>query len=141
MSLVVALILALVSPHDITSFTGSYVGSIRNASGTAGLGLADAVNTTITIENSKDSLFVRAVSRAGRNETLGAWSLKNVRVTDTGFTTTGRSSGPVEHRRSMRFELVGGIRMSAEMTMRGGKAKGDEYFGGDKISLTAMKVR
>lgn len=122
-------------------YTGVYSGTVRTASGPAGLGLRDEVRTTFAVEERNDSLIVSAISRAGRSEVLGAWSRKHVKVLTNGFTARGRNTGATIHRRDMTFECTGKVRGSGELTLRGKGADDGSYFGGSRVLVTGIKVR
>jgi hypothetical protein len=135
------ILLLFQAPNVLQPHLGSYRGTIRNAAGVAQLGTAESVTTTVTLEQRRDSLFVRAINRSGTQQTIGAWPMGRVTVNEATIKATGVSQGPLHLRRDMTWTLSAGIRVNAELKLRGKAPADDDYFGGKVITLTLLKVR
>lgn len=129
------------APASLQPHLGSYRGTLRNAAGIAQLGSADSVTTTVTLEQVRDSLFLRAIKRSGTQQTIGAWPASRVSFTSTTITAKGLQRGPLHLRRDMTWTLTAGIRANAELRLRGKATADDDYFGGRVVALTLLKVR
>ena len=140
-SIVTIILLLFQALNVLQPHLGSYRGTIRNAAGVAQLGTAESVTTTVTLEQRRDSLFVRAINRSGTQQTIGAWPMSRVTVNEATIKATGVSQGPLHHRRDMTWTLSAGIRVQAELKLRGKATADDDYFGGKVVGLTLLKVR
>lgn len=135
------IVLLFQTPASLQPHLGSYRGTLRNAAGIAQLGTADSVTTTVTLEQARDSLFLRAISRSGTQQTLGAWPRSRLSVTTTTITARGVQQGPLHLRRDLTWTLSAGIRVNADLKLRGKATTDDDYFGGMVVALTLLKVR
>lgn len=139
--LLASILMLLQAPAAVQQHLGTYRGTLRNAAGVAQLGTSELVTTTVTLEQGQDSLRLLAVSRTGDQRLLGAWPSKRVTTSGSAITATGVPHGPLHHRRDLRWTMSGGIRVRAELTMRGKTTSDDDYFGGKVVVLTLLKVR
>jgi hypothetical protein len=137
---VLTILLAIAIPKDISPYLGIYRGSIRNTAGTAQLGLSEAVLTTVMVESTTDSLFLRAISRSAQVVTLGAWHRKQITVNDGHLTARGKDKGALEAMRSMNMQLKHNVQMMADLTLRQPRGR-ETYFESGAISIIALKIR
>ena len=128
-------------PASLQPHLGIYRGTLRNAAGIAQLGTAESITTTVTLEQRSDSLFLRAITRSGTQQTVGAWPSSRVSFTSTTITANGVQQGPLHLRRDMTWTLSAGIRVQVELKLRGKATADDAYFGGKVVGLTLLKVR
>ncbi len=142
MSMIVLFLLVgtLLQPSSLSTHTGVYRGTARNAAGPLQLGNADAVNTVFRLTVTGDSLFLRANTRSGTIVDVGAWPTSRVKTTSTTLSATGLLKGPLRLRRDLQWTLSGGIRVAAVVTTRNPSQKADDYFGGGTVNLTLMKI-
>lgn len=140
-SIVTILLLLFQALNVLQPHLGNYRGTIRNAAGVAQLGTAEFVTTAVTLEQRSDSLFVRAINRSGTQQTIAAWPMSRVTVNEATIKATGVSQGPLHLRRDMTWTISAGIRINAELKLRGKAPADDDYFGGKVITLTLLKVR
>ena len=138
--IIIAILLLQVQPA-LTPHLGAYRGTVRNAAGVAQLGTAEAVTTTVTLSQTKDSLQLSAISRSGTKVVLGAWPNTRVKVSGNAITASGVKQGPLSIRRSLTWTLSGGIRVTATLTTHGTTTATDGFFGGKVVSMTLLKVR
>lgn len=143
MSMIVLLLLVgtFLQPSSLSTYTGVYKGTARNAAGALQLGNADAVNTVFQLTVIGDSLHLRANTRSGTTVDLGAWPTSRVNATSTTLSATGLLKGPLRLRRDLQWTLSGGIRVTAVVTTRNPSQKADDYFGGGTVNLTLVKLR
>lgn len=137
---VLTFLLAIAIPKDISPYLGVYRGTIRNTAGTAQLGLSEAVQTTVMIESTADSLFLKAISRSARVVTLGSWHRKQITVVNGCLNAKGTDKGAVEPMRSMSLHLKNNVQMTADLTLRQPRGR-ETFFESGTISITAMKIR
>ncbi len=125
-----------VAPH-----LGTFQGTLRNASGVLQLGGADASKSVVKLSFSGDSLVLEAIDKAGTLRRLASWPMSRVSVSGDALTATGVSRGALHLRRSLTWKLIGGIRVSAELTTAGASQREDDFFGGSRVMLTLLKIR
>lgn len=140
-SILTIILVLLQAPSALQPHLGSYRGTLRNAAGIAQLGTAESVTTTVTLEQRSDSLFLRAINRSGTQQTIAAWPMSRVTVNEVTMKATGVSQGPLHLRRDMTWTLSAGIRVNAELKLRGKATTDNDYFGGKVVSMTLLKVR
>lgn len=133
--------LILTASAAIDTHLGVYKGVARNASGPLQLGNGTAANTVFQLQTVRDSLFLRANARGGSSVTVAVWPLTRVSCTGESLSAKGLQKGSLHLRRSMRWSLSGGIRVSATLTTHGASQPADDFFGGSKVLLTMMKTR
>lgn len=148
---VVIIILALSTslagtPDCVRTHVGTFKGTARNAAGP--LQLEGAATTTIfTLSVTADSLYLRALAAGGQERTIAAWPLTRVicageMLKANGATaTTTATTGPLHLRRTMMWNLKGGIRAEATVSTKGSSQPADDFFGGSEVQLTLLKVR
>lgn len=144
MSLLTNLILAgiiLAAFTAIDPHLGVYKGVARNASGPLQLGNTTAVTTIFQLQTSGDSLYLRANARGGNNVVVASWPLTRISYTGESLSAKGLPKGPLHLRRSMRWSLSGGIRVSATVTTHGASQTSDDFFGGSTVTLTLVKLQ
>lgn len=126
---------------SVASFIGTFQGTLRNASGVLQLGGADATKSIVKLSTSRDSLILEAIDKTGTLRRIATWPLSRVSVAGDALTATGVSKGALHLRRSLTWKLIGGIRVSAELTTAGASQREDDFFGGSRVMLTLLKIR
>lgn len=131
----------MVLSADVTSHVGVYRGTARNAAGTLQLGNNSATTSVFQLETVKDSLYLKGNARGGTAIVLASWPLSRVESTKESIKAKGLSKGPLHHRRSLQWNISGGIRVSATIITNGASQPPDDFFGGSEVMLTLLKVR
>ena len=130
-----------VRAQHVGAYLGTFQGTLRNASGVLQLGGADATKSVVQLSVSRDSLVLEAIDKTGTSRRLATWPMSRVTVAGDALKATGASKGALHLRRSLTWKLIGGIRVSAELTTAGASQREDDFFGGSRVLLTLLKIR
>ena len=131
----------------VQAHTGAFKGTARNAAGPLQLEGA-STSTVFQVSATSDSLHLTAITSSGRERTIASWPLARVICAGEMIKANGTTSGPQHLRRTMMWNMKGGIRAEATISTKGlagstnaNTTATDDFFGGAEVQLTLLKVR